>query len=89
VRSKIALWICPAIKSELDALRSGNTKIVLENGKLLDELERYRRRPTEPTNAFRVMAHQFGLVETGPVTVNEWETAEPALAQTNGERQDV
>jgi hypothetical protein len=36
VRQRIAFWVCPDLKAEIDALRSGNTKIVLENARLLD-----------------------------------------------------
>lgn len=42
VRRKIAFWICPVLKSEVAALQSGNTKVVLENGRLLDEIAAYR-----------------------------------------------
>lgn len=38
MRREIALWICPALQDELDALRSGNTKAVLQNQCLMDEL---------------------------------------------------
>lgn len=43
MRQRIALWICPALGAELAALRSGNTKTTLENGRLLDEIERLRK----------------------------------------------
>lgn len=36
MRQRIAFWICPDLKAEIDALRSGNTKVVLENARLLD-----------------------------------------------------
>ena len=39
---KLALWICPALKAELSALRSGNTRVVLENSKLLDTIDALR-----------------------------------------------
>lgn len=38
LRERIAYWICPWLKAEIDALRDGNTKVVLENGRLLDRL---------------------------------------------------
>lgn len=37
-RRRLAYWICPTLKDEIDALRSGNTKVLLENAKLLDRL---------------------------------------------------
>lgn len=40
MRLRIALWICPELKDELAALRAGNTKCVLENGRLHDQIER-------------------------------------------------
>jgi hypothetical protein len=39
IRERIALLIAPSLCAELDALRSGNTKVVLENAMLLDEIE--------------------------------------------------
>lgn len=38
----LALRICPYLLDELGALRTGNTKVVLENERLMDELDRYR-----------------------------------------------
>lgn len=34
----MAFWLCPALRDEIAALQSGNTKVVLENGRLLDEV---------------------------------------------------
>lgn len=34
----IAFWICPSLRDEVNALRSGNTKVVLENQRLMDEV---------------------------------------------------
>jgi len=38
LRERLAYLICPWLKAEIDALRSGNTKVVLENQKLLDRV---------------------------------------------------
>lgn len=39
-RERVALWVCPVLRDELAALRSGNTKLVLEREALLDMYER-------------------------------------------------
>lgn len=45
LRRIIAYFVCPALRDELAALRDGNTRVVLENGRLLDKLaERPRGR---------------------------------------------
>lgn len=38
MRWRLAFIICPDLRNEIVALRSGNTKLVLENQRLLDEL---------------------------------------------------
>lgn len=40
MRERIAFFICPTLKDEIAALRSGNTKVVLENARLMDEAAR-------------------------------------------------
>lgn len=40
MRKWLAFLICPELKDELEALRSGNTKVVLGNGRLMDEIAR-------------------------------------------------
>ncbi len=39
MRRKLAFYICPSLRDEVHALQSGNTKVVLENGRLLDRLQ--------------------------------------------------
>jgi hypothetical protein len=39
LRERIAYFICPALRAEVESLRDGNTKVVLENQKLFDEIE--------------------------------------------------
>lgn len=38
LRRRIAFRICPDLRDEIAALQSGNTKVVLENERLLDRL---------------------------------------------------
>ena len=38
IRERLAYWIFQTLKAEVEALRDGNTKIVLENQRLLDRL---------------------------------------------------
>jgi hypothetical protein len=38
LKKRAAFFICPVLKDEIEALRDGNTKVVLENRKLLDRL---------------------------------------------------
>ena len=38
IREYIAYLVCPALKAEIKALRDGNTRIVLENQRLLDKI---------------------------------------------------
>lgn len=38
IRERIAYFVCPVLKEEVAALRSGNTRVVLENQRLLDRL---------------------------------------------------
>lgn len=52
------------LKSEIAALQSGNTKVVLENGRLLDELANQHSIISGPTSAFEVMADHFGMIRT-------------------------
>lgn len=37
-RERIAYLICPWLRAEVEALRDGNTKVVIANGKLLDRV---------------------------------------------------
>lgn len=37
LRERLAYWVCPNLKDEIAALRDGNTRVVLENQRLLDE----------------------------------------------------
>jgi len=53
IRHRIAFLICPALRDELEALRSGNTKQVLANGRLLDDLQEMRRQWRAALMAFR------------------------------------
>jgi hypothetical protein len=41
---RLAYLICPVLRDEIAALRSGNTKVVLENQKLMDQLKIERER---------------------------------------------
>lgn len=43
MRRTFALGLCPDIRDEIAALQSGNTKVVLENAKLLDEIEHLKK----------------------------------------------
>lgn len=38
LRERVVYLVCPWLRDEIEALRSGNTKVVLENQRLLDEL---------------------------------------------------
>lgn len=42
MRRKIAFLICPELRAEIAALQDGNTKVILENARLLDEIEARR-----------------------------------------------
>ena len=47
LRERIAYLVCPALKDEISALRGGNTKVVLENQRLLDAWIRSQRSVAE------------------------------------------
>lgn len=42
MKRRLALFICPDLRADIEALQSGNTKCVLENRELLDEIDRLR-----------------------------------------------
>lgn len=44
IRRRLAFWICPDLRAEVRALQEGNTKVVLENERLLDQIEGMKAR---------------------------------------------
>lgn len=51
LRRKIAYWFCPSLKAEIEALGDGNTRVVLENGRLLDEIAALKRLDSQQHSA--------------------------------------